>query len=118
MKQRHLLRIALLLIIPFFSVKSEAQKPKHDPLSKAFLEGFSKRLNDSIPSLGSFIISKDQQIVYEQYFHGADRNTVFSIKSVTKSITSVLAGIARDEHLLPDLSAPVLKQIQPKKNGR
>lgn len=109
MKQRHLLRIALLLIIPFFSVKSEAQKPKHDPLSKAFLEGFSKRLNDSIPSLGSFIISKDQQIVYEQYFHGADRNTVFSIKSVTKSITSVLAGIARDEHLLPDLSTPVLK---------
>jgi len=45
-------------------------------------------------------------IIYEQYFHGANRETVFNVKSVSKSIKSMLAGIARDRGMLPDLILP------------
>ncbi len=81
--------------------------------SKAKLKSFSlsrigKRINDSIPSLGSLLVWQKDSLVYQEYFHGADENTVFSVKSVTKSIMSALTGVVCDRGLLPDLNQPVL----------
>jgi CubicO group peptidase (beta-lactamase class C family) len=97
--------LCLILFCP--EVKSQAAFNKELP--KEFNEKFTKEINDSIPSLGSFIVSQNDRIIYEQYSHGAGKETVFSIKSVTKSIVSVLAGIAKDKNLLPNLNTPVLK---------
>ena len=63
---------------------------------------------DSIPSLGSFIISHKNKIVFENYFNGADKETSFDTKSVTKSITSAFVGILIDNGLMPDLNTPIL----------
>lgn len=100
--------ISLFLII-FLSVNIKSQSQK---FSTAFSEQLTKKLNDSIPSIGSFIVSQNDKTVYEQYFHGATKDSTFDIKSVTKSITSLLAGIAKDKGLLSDLDTPVL-QILP-----
>ena len=58
------------------------------------------------------MVSKNDKIIYEQYFHLANRETIFDVKSVTKSITSILTGIAKDKGLISDLNTPVL-QILP-----
>lgn len=47
--------------------------------------------------------------MYEHYFHEADSNTAFNIKSVTQSVVSALAGIAMQKGLLADLNTPVVK---------
>lgn len=100
--------ITMLCLILFFS-KVKSQTAFNKELPKDFTDQFTQEINDSIPSLGSFMVSQNNKVVYEQYFHGANKDTVFSIKSVTKSIVSVLAGIAQDKNILPNLNTPVLK---------
>lgn len=72
------------------------------------LQAIAQEALDSIPSLGSILVWKGEGLVLETYFNGADANTEFKVKSVTKSVVSALAGIARDHGLLPDLGTPVL----------
>lgn len=98
-----------MLCLILFCPEVKSQAAFNNELPKEFNEKFTKEINDSIPSLGSFIVSQNDRIIYEQYSHGAGKETVFSIKSVTKSIVSVLAGIAKDKNLLPNLNTPVLK---------
>lgn len=109
------IKLITIIILSFccMSVKSQTTNKKGN--SKIFFEEFTKKINDSIPSIGSFIVSQNDKIIYEQYFHGANKDTDFNVKSVTKSITSVLAGIARDKNVFPDLNTPVL-QILPEYN--
>ncbi|QOW09592.1 serine hydrolase [Kaistella flava (ex Peng et al. 2021)] len=101
--------ISILSFLIFFSFTLKSQTYKTKELPKPFYEEFTKKLNDSIPSIGSFIVSQNDRIIYEHYFHGANKETVFNVKSVTKSVTSILAGIARDQGMLADLNTPVLK---------
>ena len=44
------------------------------------------------------ILVKDGFLVYEEYFKGHSRNTLFTIYSVSKSFTSALVGIAIDKN--------------------
>src|SRR5438046_714223 len=76
--------------------------------SSSFFPVLGKKLNDSIPSLGSFLVWSHDAIVYEGYFHDASERTSFDIKSITKSIISALAGVARARGELPSLNTPVL----------
>lgn len=75
----------------------------------SFLSAFTTQLEDSIPCLGSFLVWRNGGLVYEKYFHGADNTTVFNIKSITKSVVSALAGIARQKRLLPNLNTSVVR---------
>jgi len=45
--------------------------------------------------------------VLEEYFHFGSRNEIHQIQSVTKSVTSLVFGIAYDEGLIGDLERPV-----------
>lgn len=101
-------KIIIVLIFQFSFVHVKSQSTNKNEISKILYDEFTKKINDSIPSLGSFIVFQNNKIIYENYFHGADKETVFNVKSVTKSITSVLAGIAKDKNLLPNLDTPVV----------
>lgn len=98
-----------MLCLILFCSKLKSQAAFNKELPKDFTYQFTQEINDSIPSIGSFIVSQNNKVIYEQYFHGANKETIFSIKSVTKSIVSVLAGIAQDKNILPNLNTPVLK---------
>lgn len=98
-----------MLCLILFCSKLKSQTAFNKELPKDFTDQFTQEINNSIPSIGSFIVSQNNKVVYEQYFHGANKETIFSIKSVTKSIVSVLAGIAQDKNILPNLNTPVLK---------
>lgn len=111
-------QLTILLISLLFTTNLLAQKPVgilpiKNPagagLNTVYLSKLSKQLNDSIPCLGSFLIWRKGGLVYEKYFHNADSNTSFNIKSVTKCVVSALAGIAKEKGLLPDLNTPVVQ---------
>lgn len=93
-----MIRILLFLFLSCYSIAQQNNTYKI----------LANRASDSIPSLGSFLIWQNNQIVCEQYYNGANAETDFNMKSVTKSIVSAIAGIANDKGLLPNLNTPVL----------
>ena len=53
-----------------------------------------------LPNLFSLLVVKNGYLVAERYFNGAHMNQAFDNASVTKSLTSALAGIALRDNLL------------------
>lgn len=61
---------------------------------------------DSYP-INAEVIVKDGVIVDEYYKDGYDQNSVFSLQSTSKSVTSALIGIAIDKGYIPSVNEPI-----------
>ena len=59
----------------------------------------------------AFLVIRNDSILYEQYFRGYSRDSISKIFSVSKSITSLLTGIAVDEGYIESVHDPVTKYI-------
>lgn len=57
--------------------------------------------------VNSFLMVKSGSLVIEEYFYGYTRDTLHQIESVTKSITSLLIGIAKDKGMIADIREPL-----------
>lgn len=57
----------------------------------------------------SILIARNGKLVFESYFNGFDRSMKHQTRSLFKSVTSTLAGIALDQELIPDLDVPISK---------
>lgn len=57
----------------------------------------------------SLLIIRHGFLVSENYFHGFTSGRLHPVYSVTKSVTSLLLGMARDRGFFPDLNRPVLQ---------
>jgi CubicO group peptidase (beta-lactamase class C family) len=55
-------------------------------------------INHEFGRLESLLIIKDRKLILEEYFYGYNRTMLHRINSCTKSITSLLLGIALDRH--------------------
>ena len=66
--------------------------------------------------LKGVIVLVDDQIVSEQYFNGDDADTLHDIRSATKSVTSLLAGIAIDRKLIHNVDQR-LSELLPSVNS-
>mgnify|MGYP001255416241 FL=1 len=56
----------------------------------------------------SFIVIKDDAILYEGYFNGYNRDSIVTSFSMAKSVTSALVGIAIDEGRIGSVDDPVI----------
>jgi CubicO group peptidase (beta-lactamase class C family) len=63
---------------------------------------------DEFKKITSVVIARHGKLAYESYFGGTDANTLMETRSATKSITSMLVGIAIDQGLLTGVDAPIL----------
>ena len=90
---------------PQFVFEWETDDPENHGLSPETVNG----LNDHFArtEITSSLIVKDGVIVNEYYKDGYDAESVFPIHSCSKSITSAIFGIARDNGLFPDLNEPI-----------
>jgi CubicO group peptidase (beta-lactamase class C family) len=61
----------------------------------------------AMPRFRSLVVARHGKIVAESYFGGADASTVFDLRSVTKSVVSILTGIAIQGGQLPNIDATV-----------
>ena len=55
-------------------------------------------INQKYGRIESLLILKDNKFVVEEYFYGYNRKRLHGIRSCTKSITSLLLGIALERH--------------------
>lgn len=75
---------------------------------------------EQFKKITSVLIARDGKLAYEGYFGGADANTLMETRSATKSITSMLVGIAIGKGLLPGVDTPILpffRDKQPLENS-
>jgi len=82
---------------------SEARSPALEPTLHARAMDRAARL----PRLRSLLISIDGVLVEEQYFQGARSSDWANLKSASKSVLSVLVGIALDQGYLESLQDPI-----------
>ncbi len=61
----------------------------------------------AMPRFRSLLVARHGKLVAENYFGGADSSTVFDLRSVTKSVVSMLTGIAVQSGKLPNIDATV-----------
>jgi CubicO group peptidase (beta-lactamase class C family) len=59
----------------------------------------------------AFLIIKDDQLIYENYFNGYGRDSINTSFSVAKSFVSALVGLAIDEGLIDSVDDPITKYI-------
>jgi CubicO group peptidase (beta-lactamase class C family) len=65
----------------------------------------------------SFIVIKDDAILYEGYANGYERDSIVTSFSIAKSVTSALVGIAIDEGFIRSVNDPMVDYL-PEMRGR
>lgn len=71
-------------------------------------ENLEQIFREKCENMGAVIVQKDGTKVYEYYQNGCTDNSPFHVFSVTKSILSILLGIALDKGYIKSIDQPVL----------
>ena len=66
------------------------------------------KISNQLPFLNSVLVYQKGNLVSESYFNGLDENYVANIKSVNKSVLSMLVGIALEKKYLSSLDDKVI----------
>lgn len=83
----------------------EITTPKKTDLNKQVLENMiDEIIAGEYGRINSFLLMKDGKLVCEEYFFGYDKNTLHQIESCTKSISSMLIGIACDHGKIKNMN--------------
>ena len=86
-----------------------------------------RTLHDSLPftldyflnktATTAFLVIRNDSILFERYYRGYDRAKISTIFSISKSITSLLVGLAVDDSSISSIQDPITKYI-PELKGR
>ena len=89
------------------------QEPKHAFTVNYKYKGHQYTLDEYLKrsSALGFLVLKDNLIIHEHYFHGADETSRFLSNSVGKSITSTLIGVLIDEGKIASIDDPIIKYV-------
>jgi CubicO group peptidase (beta-lactamase class C family) len=80
--------------------------PADEGVDPAKLDAAVRRIQNEDGAVLALLVARHGRLVLERYFHGYDRGYPFDVYSVTKSVTSALAGTVLADRLdarLPDL---------------
>jgi len=64
-------------------------------------------LDGNIQDIHSVLIVKNGKLVLEEYFYGYAHQKTHRMASVSKSITSILIGIAKDQEIIPNMDRKI-----------
>lgn len=98
------MRFGVLLLLCSACAGSAAQRPGFAGIAPAIERG-------EAPKTTSVLVMRGDQLLYERYFGGTNEATLQDTRSVTKSLTALVVGIAIDRHVLPGLGAPAFAYL-------
>lgn len=77
-------------------------------MPKPFSPELIERIQTDYANMAGIVVIQNRECVYEQYFHGYDADDMIHIASVTKSVMSMLVGIAIDKGFIKSVTQHVL----------
>lgn len=77
-------------------------------MDKIKIEGLEQKINSKYGNTTGIVIIKDGVVSYEKYFKGCTANSRVHVYSVTKSVISILIGIALDKGYIKNIEGKVL----------
>src|SRR5438132_12823437 len=78
-------------------------------LSSARLQSMEDAIRaGQFKKITSVLIAREGKLVYESYFDGSDAAALRNTRSATKTVTSMLIGIAIDKKILAGVNVPVM----------
>ncbi len=81
-------------------------------MDPALLASAVAKLPDGkVHGISSMLVMRSGKPVLEQYWNGYDKDTLHDLRSTTKSITSMLMGIAIDQRLVANVKDPVITYL-------
>ena len=129
---RELVAVLFVVALSSLHASAQAQKPHDnfapesrpdgwatsDASSAGLDRGALTRMEQAIISgefnrIGSILVVRHEKLAYEAYFEGT-AGSLRDTRSATKTITSMLTGIALDQHLLPSMDAKVVSYFPEK----
>ena len=66
------------------------------------------KINKEYSNITGIVVLKDGEVQYENYYNGCNSKSTIHVYSVTKSIISILIGIAIDKGYIKSLNEKVL----------
>jgi CubicO group peptidase (beta-lactamase class C family) len=85
----------------------EEANPQEMGLQDDLLWLADETIRRNLSNVYSLLVIRNGAIVFERYYQGYDRSSLFDVRSITKSFTSTLIGIAVKEKYIPDLDQKV-----------
>lgn len=83
--------------------------PQDQQLNKKILKRLLKRIRgNQISGIDSLLIARNGYLVTEEYFHGWGPDDLHTLQSDSKSVTSLLVGIALGQGKISSLDQPVV----------
>ena len=77
-------------------------------ISDDFLKGLCGKIEASGKNLYSLAIGNSEELVFQNYFHSFNETSLFKLYSCTKSIVSLLVGIALEKYGMSYLDATII----------
>jgi CubicO group peptidase (beta-lactamase class C family) len=84
--------------------------------SKALRDLFENILKGKYHGLDALLVAQNGKLLLEEYFYLGDRERIHSLQSCTKSVTSLLIGIAQEDGIIQNLDVPLTAFFPPYKN--
>ncbi len=89
--------------------------PEAQGMDSNLLANMLENMTKEAGNVDSVTIVRNGFIVLDVYFHGPKRDTLHEIHSCTKSIMSILIGIAIDQSYIKDIHRPVISYFPEKR---
>ena len=93
--------VLILILILFLSGCQKSFDPVKPDLAAHYfdIDSLNEALNDAanVKDLYSLLIGRYGELIVEKYYNNHEPNSLHDVRSVTKSITSILVGIALDK---------------------
>ena len=101
--------LLLILFVLFLPVVVNAAEliSNRSEFNSNFIDAHEAALR--LPRLHSLLISHRGELVFEEYYNGADSRRPANMKSASKSVISALIGIAIDEGHIKSVEDPITK---------
>ncbi len=93
---------ASLLALPAFAAEPA---PQSESLPMDF--SAAHRQATGMPRMRSLLISHEGDLLFEEYYNGAEARQAANMKSASKSVMSALVGIAIEQGLIESVDAPI-----------
>ena len=81
--------------------------PEEHGVDPAALSDVDARVRFETPDLSALLVVRDGYLVFERYYNGQEPDEPINVRSITKSVTGALIGIALAEGELTDLDQTV-----------